>query len=135
MIERIEGGLLSYGNEFTLADNPLECGLGSFCQLDGEFNFIGKQTLQQIQSLGISRDMRGVLYGSDPAPTVSVPLPVLAVEGQVGQITSGIWSPRFKRNVGLSMIQREHWDAGTPVSVNLADGSLVDGVVSLLPFS
>ncbi|MEP2557711.1 MAG: dimethylsulfoniopropionate demethylase [Rhizobiaceae bacterium] len=135
LIERIEGGLLSYGNEFTLADNPMECGLAHYCQLDGEFNFIGKPALQQIQNLGISRDMRGILYGTTPTQTVSVPLPVMVGRKQIGQITSGIWSPRLKRNVGLSMIDKEFWDAGTMVSVSLADGSHVDGEVSRLPFS
>jgi hypothetical protein len=35
----------------------------------------------------------------------------------VGQITSAIWSPRLKTNVGLSLIDADHWDPGTPVSV------------------
>ncbi len=30
LIERIEGGLLSYGNEFTCENNPLECGFARF---------------------------------------------------------------------------------------------------------
>ena len=34
LIERIEGGLLSYGNEFTIDDNPLECGLENYCSLN-----------------------------------------------------------------------------------------------------
>ena len=135
LIERIEGGLLSYGNEFTLADNPLECGLGSFCQLDGDFDFIGKKALVNVRDSGIRRDMRGVLYGAEPLPNVTLPLPVVVDDKKVGRITSGIWSPRLNRNVGLSMIEREHWDAGSSVTVELGDGSQVSGEVSQLPFS
>jgi dimethylsulfoniopropionate demethylase len=135
LIERIEAGLLSYGNEFTLADNPLECGLADYCQLDGDFDFIGKPALQQIERSGISRDMRGILYGDSPCATVAIPLPVMAGPEQIGLITSGIWSPRLKRNVGLSMIRRDHWDAGTSVMVRLSDDTSVSGEVSLLPFS
>lgn len=135
LIERIEGGLLSYGNEFTMADNPLECGLSQYCQLDGEFDFIGKQALLKIRQTGIARDMRGVLYGSEPLPNVTIPLPVMSGERKVGQITSGIWSPRLNRNVGLSMIERDYWTPGTEVTVDLANGGKVQGEVSQLPFS
>ena len=30
LIERTEGGLLSYGNDMTRQNSPLECGLGKF---------------------------------------------------------------------------------------------------------
>ncbi len=40
LIERIEGGLLSYGNEFTRENNPLECGLEGYCSLDGSIDYI-----------------------------------------------------------------------------------------------
>jgi glycine cleavage system aminomethyltransferase T len=35
-IERIESGLLSYGNDMTLENNPFEIGLGKYCDLDKE---------------------------------------------------------------------------------------------------
>ena len=31
LIERIESGLLSYGNDFDNNDNPLECGFETIC--------------------------------------------------------------------------------------------------------
>ena len=31
LIERIEGGLMSYGNEFNRSNNPLECGFEHLC--------------------------------------------------------------------------------------------------------
>ncbi len=34
LIERIEGALLSYGNDILYGDNPLECGLDKFCHLE-----------------------------------------------------------------------------------------------------
>jgi dimethylsulfoniopropionate demethylase len=53
----------------------------------------------------------------------------------VGQITSAIWSPRLKRNVGQSMIDRGFWDAGQAVTVQSQDGMLRHGTVSALPFA
>ena len=135
LIERIEGGLLSYGNEFTAADSPLECGLAAYCSLDSDVEFIGKAALQKKQLEGILRDMRGVRFDGPPLSGVSIPLPVMAEGQQIGQISSGIWSPRLKSNVGLSMIDRDYWTPGDSVSVLVTPGDERSGEVSLLPFS
>ena len=45
MIERVENNLLSYGNEMTNKDTPYDCGLGNFCNLDSDYEFIGKSAL------------------------------------------------------------------------------------------
>ncbi len=45
MIERVENNLLSYGNEMTNKDTPYDCGLGNFCNLDTDYEFIGKSKL------------------------------------------------------------------------------------------
>jgi len=49
-------------------------------------------------------------------------------------LTSAIWSPRLKRNVGLSLIDRAFWNAGQQVTVLSADGQSRSGEVSALPF-
>jgi len=45
-----------------------------------------------------------------------------------------MWSPRLKRNVGLSMIERSHWAPGQAVIVHCPDGVDRPGEVVLLPF-
>lgn len=137
LIERIEGGLLSYGNEITRENNPLECGLDAYCELD-KHDFIGRDALRMIAKNGPQQKMRGVLFDGGPGPVCAVPWPVLADgpdgETQIGQITSAIYSPRFKQNVGQSMIARGFWDAGTSVRVTCSDGSLRSGHVVEMPF-
>jgi dimethylsulfoniopropionate demethylase len=135
LIERIEGGLLSYGNEFTLENNPLECGLSKFCTLDGTVDFLGLKALQGIAEKGHQREMRGVMFDGGPGPTCGKPWPVMVGDEQVGQITSAMWSPRLKRNIGLSMIARSHWAPGQTVSVHCADGVIRPGEVCALPFA
>ena len=54
-------------------------------------------------------------------------------EGQIAVVT--IWSPRLQRNIGLSLIDRAHWDIGTPVKVQYHDGSRQAGELSALPFA
>jgi dimethylsulfoniopropionate demethylase len=137
LIERIEGGLLSYGNEFTRENNPLEAGLAKYCKLDGSIDFIGRAALQKVAAEGHLREMRGVIFDGGPCPPCGKPWPVLVGHGddrQIGQITSAAWSPRLKGNVGLSMIERGFWDLGQEVTVVSADGMRRTGTVSELPF-
>ncbi|MFV1602715.1 dimethylsulfoniopropionate demethylase [Phaeobacter sp. JH20_24] len=133
LIERIEGGLFSFGNEMTRENNPLELGLGKFCKLDGSVNFVGLKALQKIQNDGVSREIRGLKFGGTRVPTCSVPWPVFAGNKQVGQITSGIWSPRLNANIGLSMIDRGFWDIGQDVRIETPDGETRTGQIVALP--
>ena len=135
LIERIEGGLLSYGNEFTRESNPFEIGHGKFCVTDGSIDYIGRAALQNIAAKGVTRKIRGVAFDGGPCPTCSKPWPVMVEGRQVGQITSAIWSPRLKRNVGQSMSDRGFWEAGQTVTVHSQDGMVRSGEVSLLPFA
>ncbi len=133
LIERIEGGLMSYGNEMTRENNPLEIGLGKYCALDGRVDYAGRAALQTIAADGPARMVRGVVFDGGPCPTCAQPWPVLAGGGRVGQVTSAIWSPRLEVNVSLGMIERGHWDAGTEVTVQSGDGLTRHGQVTDLP--
>ncbi len=135
LIERIEGGLFSYGNEMTRQNNPFEIGLGKFCSVDDSIDYIGREALQKIAADGVQREIRGVAFDGGPCPTCSRPWPVMVGEVQVGQVTSAIWSPRLKRNVGQSMIERAFWAPGQPVTVQSQDGASRPGEVSALPFA
>ena len=135
LIERIEGGLLSYGNEFTRENNPLECGFGPFCYLGDDIDYIGKSALQKIAANGPAQRICGIRFFGGKAPPCGKPFPVTTTDGtQVGQITSGIFSPRLDCNVGLTMILRSHWDVGTSLVVHTPDGMARDAIVSVLPF-
>jgi len=135
LIERIEGGLMSYGNEFTRANNPLECGFKRYCHLEDGIDYIGREALLKIAEDGPERHIMGVTFGGEALSGVAVPFAVTAEDGTViGEVTSGIWSPRLGCNVGMSMIARSHWDAGTRITIRDPDGKLRDGTVSSLPF-
>ena len=53
---------------------------------------------------------------------------------KVGNITSAIWSPRLESNVGLSMIDREFWNVGQTVSVQMPENNIASGEIVELPF-
>lgn len=133
LIERIEGGLLSYGNEMTRNDNPLECGLEGFCQLDGSVEYIGMTALRKIAETGPGRLIRGLLFDGDACPACQHPWPLLRDSREVGYVTSAIWSPRFEANVALAMLESGYWEPGTALQLRCGDGSMRRGVVSALP--
>ena len=135
LIERIEGGLLSYGNEMTRENNPLEIGLDKYCSLDRPVDCLGWTALKAIATQGVQRQIRGVLFDGDPCPTCSQPWPVLSEGEKIGQITSAIWSPRLKRNVGLSLIDQVCLQFGRAISVHSSDDQIRDGEISQLPFA
>lgn len=133
LIERVEGGLLSYGNEFNMDNNPLECGLGQYCHLDSDFECISKPALQQIVSQGIDRLIRGVIFDGDACPPCQHPWPVTVEGNIVGELSTAIWSPRFENNIALGMIRKGYWSAGTRVRVESSDGKLRQGFITELP--
>ena len=54
---------------------------------------------------------------------------------KIGQITSGIFSPRIKKNIGLSMILKDHWEIGENVFVETLNGDKRNGTITSLPFT
>lgn len=133
LIERVEGGLLSYGNEFTMNNNPLECGLDQYCQLDGSIDFVGKASLQKIAEQGPDRLVRGIIFGGDACPPCQYPWPMNIDGNFVGEITTAIWSPRFKNNVAIAMVEKGCWDADTMLHIETADGLSRRGFITDLP--
>ncbi len=134
LIERIEGGLLSYGNEFTINENPLECGLERYCSLDTKIDYIAMKTLKKIHFEGIKKKIRGIKFDGNPCPPCSIPFSVLSEKGKIiGQITSGIYSPRLNLNVGICMIDRSFWEIGTQVKVKTPDDKIRNGKIASLP--
>ena len=90
---------------------------------------------KKIQNEGVKQRMRGIIFDGDPCPATSQPLNVLSnVNKKIGQITSGIFSPRIKKNIGLSMILKDHWEIGENIIVETLDGDKRNGTITSLPF-
>ena len=53
---------------------------------------------------------------------------------KIGQITSGIYSPRIKKNIGLSMILKDYWEVGENIIVQMLNGEKKSGTITTLPF-
>ena len=135
LIYRIEGSLLYYGNEFTLENNPLECWFDNYCR-NLSHDFIGKDALNKILKNGVEKKLKGITFDGSPTPPCSIPFPVYSKNRfQIGNITSGIYSPFLKTNIGLSMVDRDYWNDGQDVIVLTPDNIERKGKVCSLPFN
>jgi dimethylsulfoniopropionate demethylase len=126
---------MSYGNDFTRENNPLECNLEMYCAEDSQHDFIGKAALNKIRKEGIKQKIRGIIFDGYHCPTCANPFPVFSKnKKKIGQITSGIYSQRLKKNVGLSMILKDDWSICNEVIGEPPDNKLRAGTISSLPF-
>ncbi len=129
--ERIEGGLLSYGNDMLISDNPFECGFEKLVHLNDNVEFIGKDSLKKILKNGIKRKLMGVKINSDTLNLTSVDL-FNKKKQIIGNLRSAAFSPTFKKIVGIAMINKEYCKNNEIFNINLND-NLVDGEVCELP--
>ncbi|MBO9463917.1 dimethylsulfoniopropionate demethylase [Tropicibacter sp. R15_0] len=123
LIERIEGGLLSYGNDMTDDNTPHECGLGRFCNTQTAIGCIGRDALLRVAKEGPVKQIRAISIGGDAVPPCDQHWPLLAGDKQVGRVSSAAWSPDFNTNVAIGMVRMTHWDSGTELMVQTPQGT------------
>ncbi len=128
-IRRIEAGILNYGIDMTLDNNPYELGLGWLVDLDQETDFIGKDALARIKTEGTSQKLVGVEIGGDALDLNMTRWPVKAGDAEVGFITSAIYSPRLEKNIGYAMVGIDHAELGTTLTVEAPPGDAEATVV------
>lgn len=134
LIERIEGGLMSYGNEFTRENNPLECGLQQYCNFDGAVDYIGRSALEKIHQAGPQKIIRGICFEGERCVPCASTWKVSCDGEEAGFITSAIWSPRFECNIAMAMMNIDYAASGQKIMVHLPGGASAKGVVTSLPF-
>jgi dimethylsulfoniopropionate demethylase len=123
LIERIEGGLLSYGNDMTRANTPHECGLGKFCNTQTAIGCVGRDALLRVAQEGPIRQIRAIEIQTDLVPGCDRPWSLMAGDKRVGFVTSAAHSPDYDCGVAIGMVRMTHWDADTELTVETPVGS------------
>jgi glycine cleavage system aminomethyltransferase T len=119
-IRRIEGGMLSYHADADINTNPYEIGLGRLVNLDIDANFIGKDALTKINKVGIKRKQVGIILDCKPLEGPNTTFWEITKNDKiVGKITSAVYSPRLKKNIGLAMVLKEVSEFGTELNVKI----------------
>lgn len=118
-IRRIEAGILNWGADMTLDNNPYEVGLEWLIDPDKSAKYIGREALQRIKSQGISRKLVGIEIAGDRIGFNATKWPVVVGGQSVGQVTSAVWSPRLRKNIGYAMLRIAHATLGTKMGVEI----------------
>ncbi len=125
---RLEAGMNLYGQDMDESVSPLAAGLGWTVAMDDERDFIGRSALEAQKAagdiprfVGVLLEGRGVLRGHQK---------LFDGEREVGEITSGGFSPTLERSIGFARIAR---DAGEALTVEIRGKRLPLRVVKL-PF-
>ena len=133
LIERIESALLSYGNDMDNDDNPFECGLDKYVNLDSEVTFLGKEKLKEFRKKGITRKLMGVIIETKEI-NVSKSINIINDKNsKIGELRSGVYSPHFKKVIGIAMLRRPYFEVFQTFKISI-NGEVFEGKVCDLPF-
>jgi len=133
-IRRIEAGILNWGADMSLENNVYEVGLERLVDEGKRAPYIGKVALETIRREGVTRKLVGVEIDGDPLSFNAVTWNVRAGGDVVGRITSAVWSPRLKKNIGYAMVPVAHAAMNARLRVDIPDLGEREAVVVPKPF-
>ena len=133
LIERIEGGLLSYGNDMNMSDTPFECGLDAFVSFNENINYLGKSTLQEQKEKGVTRSLVGLKLQINKI-SLSKTLSVFHKDQLIGDLRSACFSPKFQCCLGIAMIDTAHQNYSAPLNL-MIDGQEITAEMTSIPFT
>jgi glycine cleavage system aminomethyltransferase T len=118
-IRRVEAGILNWGTDMTLENNVYELGLDYLVDEGKRADYIGREALQRMKSDGVKRKLAGIEIEGARIEMNAVQWRVKAGGDEVGKITSAIYSPRLKKNLGYAMVPVKHAAMGTELRVKI----------------
>lgn len=108
---RLEAKMHLYGQDITDETNPIEAGLGWTVKLDKPEDFPGRAAIEKMKADGPPRRLRGFVLQGRGVPRSHCA--IYAGDEQVGELTSGTWSPTLGVGIGLGYVAVEHAKAET----------------------
>jgi len=127
LIERIESGLLSFGNDMGHETTPFEIGLDKYVDLDADIDSLSLPALRKHtptkQLMGLVLEYHRNLSNLD----------VFVGEKKIGDIRSQAYSPKYMRRLAFVMCDLAALDGATSVEV-ITDQGKATGHLTSLPF-
>lgn len=127
---RFEACLPLYGHELNEDITPLEAGLGWTVKLDKP-DFVGKEALLTQKKNGIPRKLIGFEMQERGIPRSGYE--VHKKEHQIGNVTTGYYSPTLQKNIGLALIDTVYSQQGESIHIMIR-GKAVKAVIVETPF-
>jgi aminomethyltransferase len=132
-IRRIEAGILNYGIDMTIENDPYEVGMGRLVDLDKPQEFVGRDALRRIKEKGPGRRLVGLEIAGAPLDLNMTRWPVRAGGRALGHVTSAVHSPRLDKNIGYAFVPAQQVAEGTRFEVETSNGVRAATVVPM-PF-
>jgi aminomethyltransferase len=135
-IRRIEGAIFNWGADMTYENNAYEMGLERLVDLDSlsDDQSISLAAYRRIKEQGVDRKINGVELDGDPFPALNnVKWPVVDGGSTLGKVTSAIYSPRLRKNIGYAWLPAERSNPGEQIRVETEWGARGATVVEM-PF-
>ncbi len=135
-IRRIEGAIFNWGADMTYQNNAFQMGLDRLVDLDtvSPEASISIAAYRAIRDAGVDTKINGVVLDGDPFPALNAVKWPASVDGQqVGKVTSAIYSPRLKQNIGYCWLPAGSSRKGQAVTVQTEWGTRA-ATVTPMPF-
>lgn len=114
---RIEACYSLYGHEINDEITPVEAGLGWVVNLDTDF--IGKEALKKQKENGALRKLVCFEMVERAVPRENYKIFSEGIE--IGFVTSGTFSPTFKKGIGLGLIKKEYGQTERGITIKIRD--------------
>ena len=127
---RLEMKYALYGNDIDRTTTPLEAGLGWIVKLDTD-DFFGKEALLKQKREGISRKLVAFQLKERGIPRQHCR--ILRDGKQIGEVTSGMFSPSLEIGIGLGYVPIEFSKIGESLEIDIR-GKKVPAEIVKPPF-
>lgn len=127
---RLEAAMPLYGHELSETIDPITAGLQFAVKLESA-SFIGKESLKSISDSGETKVRVGLeLEGRRIAREGAT---LLIGDRDVGEVTSGTFSPTLQKSIAMGYLVRECSEVGTAIEVDIRGKRQLARIVEL-PF-
>jgi len=133
-IRRVEAGILNWGADMTLQNNVYEVGLGHLVDAGKRVDYIGRVALVRIKAEGVRQTLVGIEIEGARIEMNAVPWAAAVSGTGIGKVTSAIYSPRLKKNIGYAMVPIAHSTLGTALTVTIPGSGARKATVVPRPF-
>lgn len=123
---RLEMKYALYGNDIDKQTNPIEAGLSWVVKFEKQ-DFIARDVLLKVKE---ERPSRRLVCLEVQGSGIPRPHDVIVSDGtEVGQVTSGTFSPSLRKGIALGYVKSEHAKSGTELLIRTRRGEVAAVVV------
>lgn len=123
---RLEMKYALYGNDIDKTTNPIEAGLSWVVKFD-KGDFVARDVLLKVKE---EKPSRRLVCLEVEASGIPRPHDAIVAGGEeVGEVTSGTFSPSLKKGIALGYVRRGHTKSGTELAIRTRRGEVPVAVV------